>query len=146
MSSKLKVLVVDDEQSIAEFLSDALKESGFEVASVLNGKQAIVQVGKERPDLILLDIAMPELDGFETCIALRKSRENQDLPIIMLTGQEEDSAIISSLECGADDYLTKPFDNDELFKKIHSVLAKAKAGKLPSQLYFQKLAEQKDGR
>ncbi len=149
MSGKRKVLVVDDEEPVIKFLSDTLTASGFEVASAADGKQAISQIDKERPDLVLLDIAMPEMDGFETCAALRKRSANNDLPIIMLTGLEEESAIISSFERGADDYLTKPFDNTELFKKIDVLLEKAKVGKLPSQLYFQKLhksAEQKAGR
>ena len=146
MSNKRKILVVDDEEAIVKFLNDALTASGFETVSAANGKEAVVQTAKERPDLILLDINMPEMDGLETCSVLRKKPENQNLPIIMLTGRDEESAIISSLECGADDYLAKPFNNDELFKKVNVSLEKAKLGKLPSQLYFQKLAEQKTGR
>lgn len=148
MSDKRMVLIVDDDELIVKALSDTLAASGFEATGAFNGKQALAQIDKERPDLILLDIAMPEMDGYETCTALRKNHQNQNLPVIMLTGREEDSAIISSLECGADDYLAKPFNNDELFKKINASLEKAKLGRLPSQLYFQKLgkvAEQKAG-
>jgi len=143
MERKIKVLIADDDTAITQLLGEVLRSFGFEVAVANDGKAAIEQVEKEKPNVVLLDLNMPGLDGFQTCESLRKNSENYNLPIIILTGREEESAIVTSLECGADDYLTKPFDQDELFKKIEKVLAKAKADTLPSQLYFKKLQEQK---
>jgi DNA-binding response OmpR family regulator len=104
-----------------------------------NGKQAIEMAGTERPDLLLLDIMMPELDGFQVCEILRKDPRNAGLPVIMVTAKDKESDIVGSLERGADDYVVKPVNKKELLGKIGDMLAKAGKGSLPSQLYSKKL-------
>lgn len=135
---KSKILVVDDEPNIVEFLEIDLSGAGYEVITAYNGKEALKRVKEERPDLILLDVMMPELNGFRTCEILRKDVDNISIPIIMLTFKDEESDIAQALELGADDYAIKPVKRNELFRKIESLLSKAKAGALPSQRYFKK--------
>ena len=134
-----KVLVVDDELGIRELLHDALTEAGYEVITARSGKEAIEVFRTKKPDLVLLDIMMPELDGFQTCEILRKDSNNASLPIIMLTAKDRESDIVQALELGADDYIIKPVDAKELLNKIDNLLSIAKTGMLPSQLYFEKL-------
>jgi DNA-binding response OmpR family regulator len=132
---KSKILVVDDEPNIAELLEIDLDSAGYEVIIAYNGKEALERVKEIRPDLILLDVMMPELNGFQTCEILRKDEDNISIPIIMLTAQDDESEISKALELGADDYAIKPVKKNELFKKIEKLLFKTKTGKLPSQYY-----------
>ncbi len=139
MSEKIKVLVADDEQFVLDFLNDLLSTSGFEVLKAVNGKEAIESISRDKPQVLLLDITMPDMDGFKTCEQIRKRPENDSLVIIMLTGDGHESAIVTALESGADDYVTKPFKNEELVGKIQSLIERAKSGVLPSQHYLQKI-------
>jgi DNA-binding response OmpR family regulator len=136
---KAKILVVDDNEKNVELLEAVLLAAGFEVLKTYDGKQAIEIVGKERPDLLLLDIMMPQLDGFQVCEILRKDPRNAGLPIIMATAKDKESDIVQALERGADDYIVKPIDKKEVLRKIGDMLEKASKGSLPSQLYFKKL-------
>ncbi len=135
MSNNPKILIADDEQFVTDFLKDLLAASGFQALAAVNGKEAINAVSSEHPDLILLDITMPDMDGFEVCKAMRGKAENSSMPIIMLTGDANESAIVQALEHGADDYITKPFKNDELIEKIRHLLSEAEKKSLPSQLH-----------
>jgi len=101
------VLVVDDEKNIVDILSFNLKKEGYEIAVAYDGEAALSEYSKRRPDLILLDLMIPLIDGFEVCRLIRKS--DKTTPIIMLTAREEESDVVFGLELGADDYITKPF-------------------------------------
>jgi DNA-binding response OmpR family regulator len=116
------VLVVEDEASIASFVSLYLKNAGYTVRTVGTGKEALAQVEAERPDLIVLDLMLPDVDGIEVCQRIRQSSE---VPILMLTARDEDVDKIIGLEVGADDYLTKPFNPRELVARVKSVLRRA---------------------
>ncbi|MDD4940130.1 MAG: response regulator [Candidatus Omnitrophica bacterium] len=139
---KAKILVVDDNEKNVELLEAILQAADFEVLKAYNGKQAIEMAGTERPDLLLLDIMMPELDGFQVCEILRKDPRNAGLPVIMVTAKDKESDIVGSLERGADDYVVKPVDKKALLAKIGDMLAKANKSSLPSQLYSRKLEPQ----
>ena len=139
---KAKILVVDDNEKNVELLEAVLQAAGFEVLKAYDGKQAIEVVSKERPDLLLLDIMMPQLDGFQVCEILRKDSQNAGLPIIMVTAKDKESDIVRSLERGVDDYIVKPINKKELLGKIEGMLAKASKGSLPSQFYFKKIESQ----
>lgn len=138
MKGKKKILIVDDEVQIVNVITRLLSEAGYEVRKASGGKEAIEKIAEEQPDLVLLDINMPDMDGFEICRKLRSDPANDSLPIIMLTGKEEPSNIVRALEAGADDYVFKPSGKEELFKKIKSSLSQAEKEELPSQHYFKK--------
>jgi len=139
---KAKILVVDDNEKNVELLEAILQAAEFEVLKAYDGKQAIEMLGKERADLLLLDIMMPQLDGFQVCEILRKDPRNAGLPIIMVTAKDKESDIVQSLERGADDYIVKPIDKKALLVKIGDMLAKASKNNLPSQFYFKNLESQ----
>ena len=104
--TKQKILIADDEAQIREILKIYFEKEGFEVIEAEDGAAAILKVQSEKPDILLLDIMMPVLDGIEVCKQVRKMT---DLPIIMVTAKDEDDDRIAGLEIGADDYITKPF-------------------------------------
>ncbi len=114
-----KILVVDDESNIIELLRLYLEKDGFEVSSAKNGLEALSLFKEENPDLIVLDIMIPEPDGWQV---LREIRKTSNVPIIMLTAKSETFDKVTGLELGADDYLTKPFDAKELLARIKAVL------------------------
>jgi DNA-binding response OmpR family regulator len=116
------VLVVEDEASIASFVSLYLKNAGYSVRTAATGTEALSQVMANAPNLIVLDLNLPDIDGIEVC---RRIRKTADLPIIMLTARDEDVDKIIGLEVGADDYLTKPFNPRELVARVKSVLRRA---------------------
>jgi DNA-binding response OmpR family regulator len=117
--SRIRVLVVDDEPMMVGFLRTGLRYEGFEVSSARDGEEALEVAARVRPDLVVLDVKMPGLDGFQVC---RRLRADPDLGIIMLTARDEVSDRIEGLEGGADDYLVKPFDFDELLSRMRAVL------------------------
>ena len=114
-----KILVIDDEAQIVEICSDYIKAAGFDVITASNGLKGLVAARREKPDLIVLDLMMPEMDGLDFCRTLR--REN-DTPIIMLTARVDETDKLIGLELGADDYITKPFSPRELVVRIRVVL------------------------
>lgn len=114
-----KILVVDDEKSIVDILKFNLKREGFDVLIAYDGEEALEIVHKENPDLILLDIMMPKLDGLQTCKMIRK---DYDTPVIMLTARAEEVDKVIGLELGADDYVTKPFSIRELMARVKANL------------------------
>jgi two-component system KDP operon response regulator KdpE len=131
---QFRVLVVDDEQRILNFLSSKLKVSGYEVLTASNGVEALEQVQAQEPDLVVLDIMMPKMDGFET---LKELRTFSAVPVIILSAKGSNVDKIKGLELGADDYLAKPFSPDELIARVEAVkrrLAPAGARKQYEQL------------
>ena len=123
MASRVQtVLVVEDETSIASFVALYLKNAGYRVQTAGTGQEALDAVGRERPDLIVLDLMLPDLDGIEVC---RRIRRSADIPILMLTARDEDVDKIIGLEVGADDYLTKPFNPRELVARVNSILRRS---------------------
>jgi DNA-binding response OmpR family regulator len=116
------VLIVEDEASIASFVSLYLKNAGYTVKAVANGADALAQVERELPALIVLDLMLPDMDGIEVC---RRLRQRRDVPILMLTARDEDVDKIIGLEVGADDYTTKPFNPRELVARVKSILRRS---------------------
>src|SRR5512136_1491129 len=119
-----RILVVDDEPRMIHFIRLNLEHDGLEVAEAANGLAALQQLRDTLPDLVLLDIAMPELDGFET---LRMMREISSVPVIMLTARGDEDDRVRGLELGADDYVTKPFSPRELTGRVRAVLRRTEA-------------------
>jgi two-component system alkaline phosphatase synthesis response regulator PhoP len=114
-----RILVVDDDPGIVKLVRAYLEQVGFEVAVAYDGKKAMQIARNNRPDLVILDLMLPEMDGWDVCRALRKE---SDVPIIMLTARVEESDKLIGLELGADDYVTKPFSPRELVARVRSVL------------------------
>ncbi len=123
MASETTVLVVDDEPRMVRFISMNLELEGFRVLEASNGHKAIEIVARESPDLVVLDIMMPEMDGYET---LGRIREFSHVPVIFLSVKSEEADRVKGLDLGADDYLTKPFSPRELVSRIRAVLRRAK--------------------
>jgi two-component system response regulator VicR len=119
-----KILVVDDEASIVNIISYNLKKEGYEVITASDGEEGYERAIAEQPDLLLLDIMMPKMDGYEVC---RKLREKSDMPIIMLTARADEVDKVLGLEMGADDYVTKPFGSRELMARVKANLRRNSA-------------------
>jgi DNA-binding response OmpR family regulator len=124
------VLVVEDESSIASFVALYLKNAGYSVRTVATGADALAQAEAERPDLIVLDLMLPDVDGIEVC---RRLRKDSDVPILMLTARDEDVDKIIGLEVGADDYMTKPFNPRELVARVKSILRRSTPARRASE-------------
>ena len=122
MLAKKKILVVDDEEDILEFLSYNLSKEGAKVYKASNGVDAIEKAIRKKPDLILLDVMMPEMDGVETCIQLRDKPETQNTIIAFLTARNEDYSQIAGFEAGADDYISKPIKPRVLISRIKALM------------------------
>ncbi len=118
-SRKYRILVVDDERRMVGFIRLNLEQDGFEVIEAHNGSEALERLRDSLPDLVLLDVMMPDIDGFEV---LRTIREFSQIPVIMLTAKSEEDDIVKGLELGADDYVTKPFSPRELVTRVKAVL------------------------
>ncbi len=123
MSNEL-ILIVDDEKTLVKALTFNLEKEGFRVEPAYDGEEALQKVFSLKPDVVVLDLMLPEVDGFEVC---RRIRKKLDTPIIMLTARSEDIDKVLGLELGADDYLTKPFNSRELVARIKAVLRRSKA-------------------
>jgi len=118
------ILVVDDEPKIVQLARDYLEHAGFAVLTARDGLSALATVRAERPDLVVLDLGLPDMDGLDVCRALRK---DSSVPIIMLTARGEDTDKVAGLELGADDYVIKPFSPKELVARVRAVLRRADA-------------------
>jgi DNA-binding response OmpR family regulator len=123
-----KILVVDDEEHIVMILKDSLEFSGFQVVTALDGQEALDMVAKEKPELVVLDIGMPKLDGWEVCRRLKSSPETQSIPVIILTAYAQTSDQKKGAQLGADRFITKPCDLTYLVEEINALLAKRKKG------------------
>lgn len=119
---KIKILIVDDDTNIAELISLYLQKEGYDTLEVYSGKKAIETYESYQPDLILLDIMLPEMDGYDVCKSIRKTSKT---PIIMLTAKCEVFDKVLGLELGADDYISKPFDPKELIARVKAVLRRS---------------------
>ncbi len=126
--SKGKILVVDDERKIVSLVRAYLEREGYRVIEASDGRQALETFRREKPDLIVLDLMLPEVDGLEVC---RQIRRTSEVPIIMLTARDEDADKLIGLELGADDYITKPFSPRELVARIRAVLRRVRPPKTP---------------
>src|SRR5262247_2677225 len=120
MSSR--ILVVDDTPANIQSLSAILKAKGYQISVATNGKQALAAVDRIRPDLILLDVMMPEMDGFETCRQLKAAEQWRQIPVIFLTAKTETADIVKGFELGAVDYVGKPFNAHELLARVNTHL------------------------
>jgi len=117
-----RILVVDDEPRFTRLVEANLLTEGFEVLKAKNGQEAVEMTAKEKPELVLLDVMMPEMDGFQAC---ERIREFSTVPIIMLTAKGEEDQQVRGLNLGADDYIVKPFSASELLARVHAVLRRA---------------------
>ncbi|AQQ70162.1 Phosphate regulon transcriptional regulatory protein PhoB [Limihaloglobus sulfuriphilus] len=127
--TKIRILTVEDEPDVLELLSYNLEQADYEVIPAVNGLEAIEKAVSELPDLILLDLMLPVLDGFEVCKVVRARPETKDTRIIMLTARSQEEDIVKGLELGADDYITKPFSPKVLLARISSVLRRSSRDK-----------------
>ncbi|GAB4300733.1 MAG: response regulator transcription factor [Myxococcota bacterium] len=119
---KEKILVVDDEEDILELLGRNLAKEGYVVFTALSGEDALAQASREKPDLILLDLMLPGIDGLEVCRKLKSAETTSLIPVIIVSAKGEDSDIVAGLELGADDYVTKPFSPRVLIARIRTLL------------------------
>jgi diguanylate cyclase (GGDEF)-like protein len=131
---KKKILVIDDTELMVKLTTDVLTKHGYEVVSANNGVDRIKMVASEKPDLVLLDVVMPGIDGFEVCKLLRKDESNNLIPIIMLTAQGNEEDKLAGLELGADDYITKPFNPRELVSRVRNTLLRIDRNRLANPL------------
>jgi DNA-binding response OmpR family regulator len=117
-----RVLIVDDEPNIVISVEFLMKREGFEVSVARDGTEALARIQSERPDLVVLDVMMPKLNGFEVCAAVRADPELAKTPIVMLTAKGREAEINKGLELGADAYIAKPFSTRDLVARIKSLL------------------------
>jgi DNA-binding response OmpR family regulator len=123
----VKVLVVDDEENARYILNLKLTmKKNFVVEEAENGKVALEKVSKNKPDIIILDVMMPEMDGYETCRLLKASPDTDDIPIIFLTAKTRTTDIIQGIRVGVDDYIMKPYDFDDLYARMIKILDSTK--------------------
>ncbi len=128
-----KVLIIDDEETTVHLLTMLLEKRDFEVVSALRAEEGLRQAYRHQPDIVLLDIMMPDMDGWEVC---KRLREMTDVPIIFLTARGETKDVVHGLEMGADDYIVKPYDNDELIARIKAHLRRAPSTTMSEELVF----------
>jgi len=118
----MKMLVVEDELEIAELLRFHLQREGFDVRVTQSGRTALTQVETNPPDLILLDLMLPDLDGLEVCRRLKRRNESRQIPILIVSAKGEEADIVAGIELGADDYITKPFSPRVLIARVKNIL------------------------
>ena len=123
-----KILVVDDEPNIIKLLESRLSHSGYDIITAVDGKTCLKKAKDEKPDLILLDIILPGLNGFEVCKHLKKDQETKDIPIIMLTSLAQEQDLSKGLEEGASCFITKPFNPADLLIEIKTAIDKGAPG------------------
>ncbi|HEX8824648.1 MAG TPA: response regulator [Archangium sp.] len=121
-----KILLVDDSHTVLLLHRMMLSHCGYELLTARDGQEALEKASTERPDLIFLDVLMPRMDGFQACRALRSRSETKDVPIILVTTRGEPHYVRQGFESGCTDYITKPFDGEELLAKVRSHLEEAR--------------------
>lgn len=121
-----RILIVDDEKDIVDLIAYNLEKEGFSTTKAYDGESALQSIKKQKPDLIILDLMLPKMNGLDVCRAVRHNPETSDLPIIMLTAKSDEVDKIIGLEVGADDYVTKPFSIKELIARVRSILRRLK--------------------
>ena len=127
--AKEHILVIEDEEDILALVHYNLAKEGFQVTCAASGEEGLRRLAAGRPDLILLDLMLPGMDGLEVCRALRRDAETATVPIVMLTAKGEEADIVAGLELGADDYMTKPFSPRVLISRIRAVLRRRARGR-----------------
>lgn len=123
MKKSKRILVVDDDKQLLKQLEKQLKDKGFEVTTALNGREALKKIEADLPDVITLDVMMPEMDGYETCYHLKENPQTRKIPVIMLTSRGKMKAKLASFSFGADYYIAKPFEIDDLMTVVKKALA-----------------------
>jgi two-component system alkaline phosphatase synthesis response regulator PhoP len=123
-----KILVAEDQQHIRSLIEYKLKNSGYDVVCAEDGKSALEQAGEILPDLILLDVMMPLMTGFEVLASLKSNEKTRNIPILMVTAQSKEHEVLKGLDLGADDYITKPFSPNELAARVKNILLRRKSG------------------
>ena len=134
MTSKCKILLVDDEKDILEFLSYNLEKEGFIVFTANNGINGLELVEEHKPDLIILDVMMPEMDGIEVCQKIRKLEGGIETLILFLTARSEEYSELAGLDAGADDYITKPIKPKLLLSRVNAILKRKRSTKEDLQI------------
>ncbi len=129
--SRGRILVVDDEIYIVHILDFSLGMEGYEVVTALDGEEALRKVNEAKPDLIVLDIMMPKMDGYETCKALKSDAATKDIPVILLSAKGRNVDMQTGYDVGADDYITKPFSPRKLVDRINAMLGQADTSDQP---------------
>lgn len=124
--AKIKVLVIEDDEDIQELLKYNLDKEGYQPFQALSGEAGLKAAGKKEPDLIILDLMLPGLDGLEVCKQLKKNPKTENIPVIMLTAKGEESDVVTGLELGAEDYMTKPFSPKVLIARLRAILRRKK--------------------
>jgi CheY-like chemotaxis protein len=122
-----KILIAEDERDIRELVNFSLQFGGFTVVQAANGAEAVEQAQKELPDLILMDVRMPKMTGYEACRQMKSMPELRDIPVVFLSAKGQESEIQTGLEAGAEEYILKPFAPDELVKQVQVVLDRVTA-------------------
>jgi len=120
-----RVLLVDDSETVIQFERMLLRDMGFEIAAAKSGKLALQEIAARRPDLVLLDMIMPDMDGMETLRHLKGNPETKTIPVIVVTTKGDPELVVQALEAGCDEYVTKPVDKAELLAKLKRVLSQA---------------------
>ncbi|MFO7320469.1 MAG: response regulator transcription factor [Chloroflexota bacterium] len=128
-----KILVIDDEETTVQLLALLLERRGFEVIKAYSAEDGLRKAYRHQPDLVLLDIMMPDMDGWEVC---KRLREMSDVPIVFLTARSEVKDVVRGLEMGADDYIIKPYDNDELVARVRAHLRRSPKPNMSEELVF----------
>ncbi len=129
--NRAHILVVDDEPDLLELVQYNLAAAGHDVTCVGSGEEALAAVGSLRPDLVILDVLLPGMDGLDVCEALKGDAQTSIIPIVMLTARGEEADVVTGLEVGADDYLTKPFSPRELLARIKAALRRRRTNPVP---------------
>jgi DNA-binding response OmpR family regulator len=137
------LLLVEDEPSVGALVRTYLERSGYRVVWVRSGEDALVELGRHGPRLVVLDVGLPGLDGFEVC---RRIRARSSIPIVMLTARDEEPDRVAGLELGADDYVTKPFSPRELAARVKAVLRRVDGAKPPEELMLADVIVRRDAR
>ena len=122
-----KILIAEDERDIRELVNFSLQFGGFTVVQAANGAEAVEQAQKELPDLILMDVRMPKMTGYEACRQMKSMPELRDIPVVFLSAKGQETEIQTGLEAGAEEYILKPFAPDELVKQVQAVLDRVTA-------------------
>jgi two-component system alkaline phosphatase synthesis response regulator PhoP len=119
-----KILIAEDERDIRDLVAFTLRFAGYEVVAAANGEEAVQLAPKENPDLILMDVRMPRMTGYDACRVLKANPDLKDIPVVFLSAKGQESEIATGLEVGAEEYLLKPFAPDQLAERIRIILAK----------------------
>jgi len=122
MSQKAKVLIVDDEPLNVDYLEQALEDSNYQIITATNGQEALDKIHSEQPDLVLLDLMMPILDGFAVLSQVKADPMLRDIPVIIISSEHDSKSVVQGIKQGAEDYLTKPVKADLLVKKVKEYL------------------------